>query len=195
VDSVGNVNATVTALQSELGSSYDVVSSAQQSTNIQAQLNAIEGNANLASYIALFSAAAVLALVMALVTRERTSEIGLLKAVGFKNSRIVAQFLTEGLALAMFGFVAAIALTLVLGPTIDSLVLGGGGGFAGGAGGFGGRLATFGGFGVRGGGLFSDPSLIVIALVVTVILGIVGSLYPVLRAMSLKPAEALRRVE
>ncbi len=190
VDSAGDVNATVSALTTGLGSNYDVVSAASQAQTFQARIDAIEGNASLASYIALFAAAAVLALVMALVTRERTSEIGLMKAVGFKDSRIVAQFLTEALTLALIGFAAAVALTLVLGPALDALVLGGAAGF-GGRGGFGG----FGAFAVRGGGLFSDPTLLILALVATVVLGIVGALYPVLRAMNLKPAEALRHVE
>jgi ABC-type antimicrobial peptide transport system permease subunit len=87
--------------------------------------------------------------------------------------------------------VAALAITLVLGPTIDSLVLGGGGGFGGSGRGF----VAFGGFGTGGGGLLGDPSLIVLAFGITLALGIVGSLYPVLRAMNLKPAEALRHVE
>ena len=190
VDSAGDVNATVSALQSSLGSNYDVVSATTQAQAFQTGLDAIVGNATLASYIALFSAAAVLALVMALVTRERTTEIGLLKAVGFKNSRIVAQFLTEGIALALLGFVAALALTLVLGPTIDSLMLRGGGGFGGRAG-----LLAIGGFGLRGGGLFTNPPLLAVALLVTVVLGIVGSVYPVWRAIRLKPAEALRHAE
>ncbi len=190
VDSAGDVNATVSALQASLGSNYDVVSAASQAQLFATRIDAIEGNASLTSYIALFAAAAVLALVMALVTRERTSEIGLMKAVGFKNSRIVAQFLTETLTLALIGFAAGLALTLVLGPTLDAVVLRGAAGF-GGRGGFGG----FGGFVVGGGGLLGDPFLLILALVVTVVLGIVGSLYPVLRAMNLKPAEALRHVE
>ena len=37
-----------------------------------------------------------------------------------------------------------------------------------------------------------DPTVVVLALLVTALMGVVGSLYPIIKALRMSPAEALR---
>ncbi len=100
---------------------------------------------------------------------ERTREIGILRAVGWRRSRVLALVLGEALAIALAGTVlgsvlAALGLrALMLSPT------------------------------ARG---FIDPRIppevLVIALVMGVGLSLLGGLYPAARAAALDPTEALR---
>jgi putative ABC transport system permease protein len=100
---------------------------------------------------------------------ERTREIGLLRAVGWRRRRVLAMILGEALVIALAGTVLGGVLAVVgvraltLSPT------------------------------ARG---FIDPNLppevLVIALVMAVGLSVLGGLYPAARAAALDPTEALR---
>jgi putative ABC transport system permease protein len=188
VNYAGNVQSVVTTLQGVLGPNYDVVSVSSLESQIQDSLNDIYQNSATGLYISLITAVAVMIFVMILITRERTKEIGVLKAIGFKNKTIVAQFFTESVVLAVLGFVVGVVLAEVAGPTLATMFLSSStsSGFGGppGAGHMGG---TFGGLSFN-----LQPELLVYTLVLAVALGIIGSLYPIIRAMQLKPAEALR---
>jgi putative ABC transport system permease protein len=106
---------------------------------------------------------------MAMAVFERTKEIGLLRALGWKRKRVVLLLLGEAAALGIFGFVlgAVLALTgiraMMLSPTS------------------------------RG---FIDPRLpplsFGIGLVMGLCLSVLGGAYPALRASRLDPNEALR---
>ena len=190
VDYAGNVESVVTALRSALGPDYDVIDPSTMETAIQNSINSVLANSETGLVISLITGVAVMIFVMILITRERTKEIGVLKAIGFKNSSIVAQFFTESVFLAVLGFVVGLILVMAAGPSLANMMLGtSGGGSRGGPGG-----------GFRGmGGEFSgridftlQPTLTIYALVLAIILGIIGSVYPILKAISLKPAEALR---
>lgn len=202
VDYVQNVNTVVNNIQTTLnnaGSPYNTyvaesVSSEQQ--NILSYLDSIVQSSEEAFVVAAITASAVMVFVMILVTRERTKEIGVLKAIGFKSRTIVVQFFTESLVLALIGFGAAIAIVAVFGQYLSRILQSttGRGGFGGGFGGGG----FYPGGGPGGGSALSatsilvHPDLLVYALLLTIAMGIVGSLYPIVSAMRLKPAEALR---
>ena len=123
--------------------------------------------------------------VMALVTSRRTKEIGLLKAFGFSNGKIARQLFLEGLIFASFGLPVGLLATVWLGPSVAEIVSGtafGGGPSPGRfAGGFLGTVS-----------FALTPYEIVLGVAVTFGFGLVGSLYPIVRALRLKPAEALR---
>ena len=56
-------------------------------------------------------------------TKERVNEIGVLKAIGLPNSKIVKQFLSESIVMACFGFVVCILVTLVAGPMMQTILI------------------------------------------------------------------------
>jgi putative ABC transport system permease protein len=193
VDYAGNVDYVVSTLKSVLGSDYDVVSASSMQSNIQNSINTIYQNSATGLYIALITGVAVMIFIMILVTRERTKEIGVLKAIGFKNSSIVSQFFIESIFLAIFGFIVAIILVMAAGPSLANMVLGTTSGSSGGPG------SRFGGPPGEMGGSFASriefnlqPELVMFTLILAIILGIIGSLYPIIKAVHLKPAEALR---
>jgi ABC-type antimicrobial peptide transport system permease subunit len=100
---------------------------------------------------------------------ERTREIGVLRSLGWRRRRVLGMILKESLLLGTVGGVCGIPLGLGLGGLIGM------------AGIWGGAI----------GPLYS-PRLFVQAVVVAMIAGVVGGLYPAWRAANLTPMEALR---
>jgi putative ABC transport system permease protein len=100
---------------------------------------------------------------------ERTREIGILRAVGWRRRRVLALVLGEALVIALIGTTLGVVLAILglkaitLAPT------------------------------ARG---FIDPNLppvvLIIALVMGIGLSLLGGLYPAARAAALEPTEALR---
>lgn len=205
VDSIGNLENALEELKTALGPEYDVVPLSsmvsEQANALQDSIDSISSNSQMGSFISLITAATVMIFIMILVTRERIKEIGVLKALGFKNSKIVGQFLIESITLSAIGFVVGVMLLIVGGPYIAKSMLGvaspttavptsptgsvrpgggGGGGFMPSAD----ILANV--------DFTPQPELLLFAFILALILGVVGSLYPILKAIKLKPAEALR---
>jgi putative ABC transport system permease protein len=100
---------------------------------------------------------------------ERTREIGILRAVGWRRRRVLALVLGEALAIALFGtllgtVLAVIGLrTLTLAPTARGFI-----------------------------NPNLPPEVLVIALAMGIGLSVLGGLYPAARAAALEPTEALR---
>ena len=102
---------------------------------------------------------------------ERTREIGLLRALGWRRGQVMRLILGESLALALLGGLVGIGLGVALVSLLSS---------SGGAVGFLGM-----------GGTHFTPDLFVRALIVVVILGLVGGAFPAWWASRLLPLEAL----
>lgn len=184
VDYAGYVDDVVNTLKKSLGDGYDVVSMSEMAARMQESINSISTNSETGLWLSLITGVVVMIFVMIMVTRERTKEIGVLKAIGFKNSSIVTQFFIESIVLAVVGFVIGLILVMTVGSSLSNIVLGTSSGRGMPGGGFGGgiefTLSTI------------SPELLMYALSLAIAFGIIGSLYPILKAVSLKPAEALR---
>ena len=196
-DSLGNVETMVEDLRDTLGEDYDVVGPNDQSDAVQDSIDAIRANSQFGAIIALITGITVMIFIMILITRERFREIGVLKAIGFRNSKIIAQLLTESMTLAALGFVVGLLIVALVGPSLSSIMVDSGtqdsdveddksGGGKGGSGkGDNNTPVTEVEFKL-------EPTLLFVTLGMALLLGILGSLYPVLQAIRLKPAEALR---
>ncbi|MCI4322979.1 MAG: ABC transporter permease [Thermoplasmata archaeon] len=191
VNATANESAVISNLQSTLGSSYSVTIPGQGAGNgFASSVASILQSSQLEEYAALAIGAAIMILVMILVTSQRTREIGLLKAFGFSNPRILTQLLTESILISLIGLPVALGLSVWLGPTIAQDVL------ASGTGGFGGN--RFGGGGFVGRFLLGSinfsltPGTILLGLLVTLGFGVAGAAYPILRALRMRPSEILR---
>lgn len=100
---------------------------------------------------------------------ERTREIGVLRAMGWRRRRVVTMILGEALVLATVGGIAGLAMGIGLIALAS-------------------RSAAVGGF---LSGTF-EPMMAVQAFVIALVLGAVGGGYPALRAARLAPLEAMR---
>lgn len=196
-------DATVNT-QSELAStvSGSLASASSLISNLGTWLSAI-----------VLAAAFVIAILFTIsgVTR-RTREFGTLKAIGWRNSRIVGQVAGESLVTGAIGVVAGVVIGLVgiivvnaIAPTIavsggqPSFGQQGGGGFAGpgemsGPGGMGELAQAAASTGVTLNAVVT-PSVILVAVALALLGAVLAGVLGGWRAARLRPAAALRTVE
>jgi len=106
---------------------------------------------------------------MAQAVRERTGELGVLKAIGFTNAQVMSLVLAESCLLTTLGGVLGLGLAWLVISHGDPT---------------GGLLPLFG---------FPTRDLVT-GLVISVVLGLLTGIFPALQAMRLRVADALRRM-
>ncbi|MEM2129901.1 MAG: FtsX-like permease family protein [Candidatus Bathyarchaeia archaeon] len=128
--------------------------------------------------------------------RERTREIGILKAIGFSNSSIMIQFMLEGIILSLMAGTIGVVVGVAGAPYLSSLLLPtinpfGSAGLS--------RRAALNPTAISPAANLSrlvagapDPQTLLLMFGVSVLLGALGSLYPSWRASRTSPMEALR---
>lgn len=211
-DSTADVNTVTSAISKALGSSVQVVSQAQIYTDTLNALHSAESTIQTTLLISMLTSALIIIFAVFLIVRERTQEIGLLRAIGASRWQIVSQFASETLALALTAAVAAIALIALFAGTIARQFIissgggttgrpggriftrGGGGSFSPPAGGFGG------GFGGRFGSVANQtlsagltPTSVLLVIGLGVALALIASIIPVWYVARVRPADALRQ--
>lgn len=195
-DSISNVSPTVTALEAKLGSKADVVSQQDSSTQALAPLENIKTISLYSLIGALVAGAVIIFLTMLMIVRERRREIGVLKAIGSSNIKIVLQFVVEALTLtlsgAILGAVAGAALSnQVLKILISSNMSGGGAGAMSGGRGFGRAFGRVGGA-VNNLHAVIGYQLLFYGLAAAVIIAVIGSAIPSWLIAKIRPAEVMR---
>ncbi|MGQ9514569.1 MAG: ABC transporter permease [Thermoproteota archaeon] len=129
---------------------------------------------------------------------ERTKEIGLLKALGFKGRDILMVFLSESILTGILGGIVGASLGYVLSYGIIAL-LRGGIGFNFQEGQFRGMVSNEGDMGFRGGMNMLDfspvigPELLLTSILMAIGVGALAGLIPAWRASKLDPVVALRK--
>jgi ABC-type lipoprotein release transport system permease subunit len=121
------------------------------------------------SFLAVFIGGVGILNTMLMSVLERTGEIGVLRALGWRRRRVLGTILQESLILGALGGVCGIFLGLGLGSLIG---------------------LTPGMFGAMK--PLYTPQLLVQAVIVAAVAGVVGGLYPAWRATRMRPVEALR---
>ena len=104
--------------------------------------------------------------IMLVSVTERTSEIGLKKAIGAKKKRILGQFLTEAAVLTSLGGIIGVASGIGLAQLISSMM----------------QIPVA-----------IDVTAIGISVVFSMLIGVIFGLLPAVKAANLNPIEALRR--
>ncbi len=108
--------------------------------------------------------------IMLVGVSERTWEIGMRRAIGAQQSDILSQFLSEAVLLSLVGGVIGMALGIagsyVVGQLVEDLR----------------------------GHVTVTPDIIAIALIVSMVVGVLSGLYPAWRAARLQPTQALRHM-
>jgi putative ABC transport system permease protein len=162
-------------------------------SNAQSTLAQTQTTATQVIIIAIAATSLIVLFVMLYTVRERTKEIGTLKAIGFSNWNVMSQFMLEGILISLMAGAVGIAIGSVAAPTLTSLLLP--------------HVSIFGTQGptrsfpglVNPGATASqvatvtlDPQWMLLAFGVAVLLGALGSLYPAWRASRTSPMEALK---
>jgi putative ABC transport system permease protein len=154
--------------------------------NSQASVSQTQATATEEIIVVVAATSMIVLFVMLYTVRERTKEIGTLKAIGFSNSTVMGQFLLEGILLSAIGGVVGIAIGIIAAPALSSILLPSVNLFGGGQG-----AAVIRTVGSSSAATLS-PELILLALGAALILGALGSLYPAWRAAKIRPAEAMK---
>jgi putative ABC transport system permease protein len=168
---------------------YEQTLSNAESSIAQAQTTATQ-----IIIIAVAATALIIFFMMLYSVRERTKEIGILKAIGLSNWNVMSQFMIEGMLIGLIGGVTGVLIGSMAAPFFYSFLSP--------------QLNLFGGTqqmqrpfptqtpSIIGTQSYSTvaltPQLILLALCAAAILGTLGSLYPAWRASRISPIEALR---
>ncbi len=167
-------NANVTTVSNSITSAYpndiSTTTAASSADRINQGLGFITTASWAISLLAIFIGAVGVINTMIMTVYERTREIGVLKAVGWKDTRILGMILGESIVLTLLAFVAGsviavvgIEVLLTLVPSVGNAI---------------------------------TPSFSIYiflrAFAVALIVGVIGGLYPAYRASRLSPTEALR---
>jgi putative ABC transport system permease protein len=145
--------------------------------------------------VAIVATSLIVLFVMLYTVRERTKEIGTLKAIGFSSWNVMSQFMLEGILISLMAGAVGIAIGSVGAPFLSSLLLP--------------HISLFGGspsgrfgpsfepanpvvIGSQAAAATLDPQLILLAFGAAALLGALGSLYPAWRTARIRPAEAMR---
>jgi putative ABC transport system permease protein len=107
---------------------------------------------------------------MAISIRERTGELAILKAIGFKNGSILMLVLAEALAIALIGGLVGLGLALVAIPILGNALNG--------------MLPN----------LILSKSVLGTGLGVALLVGAISGLLPGIGAMRLRVVEAFRKI-
>jgi putative ABC transport system permease protein len=158
--------------------------------NAQSTIAQTQSTATQVIIVAVAATSLIVLFVMLYTVRERTKEIGTLKALGFSNWNVMSQFMLEGIIISLIAGVVGVAIGSVAAPTLTSLLLP--------------RISMFGTQrpfpgSVSPGTTLSqavtttlDPQWMLLAFGIAVSLGALGSLYPAWRASRTSPMEALK---
>jgi len=209
VDSIDNIAATTSSLQTALGESADVVSQQENAETTVAPLEGIRNLSLFALIAAVITGAVIILLTMVMIVRERRREVGVMKAIGAKNRAVTTQFMIEASTFTLIAAAVGIVFSiLTAGPITNGLVnsasstsdAGGPSMSKGGPGGGGMRIAG-------GPGNFQvssavkditdvsaklDWSIVLYGLGAALFIALVGTVVASWFIVNIKPAEAIR---
>ncbi len=184
-----NVNTAQDRLNQlqQMQSMYD-----SQMQSAQETLNQTQMQAYVEIIIAVSATSLIVLFVMLYTVRDRTKEIGTLKAIGAGNSTIMGQFLLEGTLLSLIAGTVGIAIGTIGAPFLSSVLLPAVGNSLGLSGGGALVISTAGSSAASTTVAAVSPELMLLGFGAAVLLGALGSLYPAWRAARTRPAEAMR---
>lgn len=213
IDSIDNMSASLSAIQTTMGDVADVISQQDTSSEALAPLENVQKISLVSMVGALGAGAVIIFLTMLMIVRERRREIAVLKALGGFNTSIVTQFVVEALTLTMIALVVGFGLGAFGSNKITKVLLttstssantvvvnvngamppqggpGGPGGFI--RGGFG-RIAESVGLSINDIQTSIGFDIIFYGFLAAILIAVVGSVIPAWLIANIRPAEVLR---
>lgn len=123
VDLLANVSSATNAIKSTLGSAADVESSQDASQTAITSLKNIKNISTISLIGATIAGAVIILLTMVMIVRERKHEIGILKAIGASNTRVITQFMSEAVTFTLVAAVIGIIIGVAVGSPITNMLV------------------------------------------------------------------------
>ncbi|MCL5239363.1 MAG: ABC transporter permease [Candidatus Marsarchaeota archaeon] len=214
---ISSVNATASLITDVYGSGARVLTVSQLLSTVATVIGGISLLFGVIAGVSLLVAAVGIMNIMLMSVMERTHEIGIMKAIGFKDKHVLLVFMLQALIIGVFGGILGIGVGAGVSYSLSAAFGSGSGGAAptqsssgpatsrtgggvvvsGRAGG--GNQQFAGGQSSSGSsGLTFSPafpiSTILSAFIIAIIVSIVAGLYPAWRASKMQPIDALREL-
>lgn len=205
IDNVANVEAATTAIQSALGSDVADVTNTQSA--VESALTPIENIKTISAYSligALAAGAIIILLTMMMIVRERRREIGVLKAIGSSNVKVMTQFMAEAVTFTLLSAAVGLCIGVAAGGPVTNVLATSNAsnvqttGQTMGRGGFGGpgrafnRVAGLGGQSLRSLQTSAGWDILFYGLGAALFIALLGSAIPALLIAKVRPAEVMR---
>lgn len=123
VDSIDNLSGVKTEITTKLGDKVDVTTSQDSAATITSQFDSIKNITFISLIGSLCAGAVIILLTMMMIARERRREIGVLKAIGATDSRVISQFAVESLTLTFMGSVIGLVIGVLASSTVMNLLV------------------------------------------------------------------------
>lgn len=195
VDSITNVSSVTSAASKALGSTADVTNAASQAQTTIAPLQNIQSISLYSLVGAVVAGAIIILLTMIMIVRERRREIGVIKAIGGSNLKVMGQFMVEAVTFTVMAAVIGIGLGIVAGNPITRLLVNNSSSTST-------TVTTSGRGGGRGFGFIHNNfstihaaigwSILLYGLAAALIIAVVGSGLASLFIAKIRPAEVMR---
>jgi putative ABC transport system permease protein len=169
VEKGADIKGVAKTIEDKYGENISTVTSVSDVKRMDDLVNMIKGVSLAISLLAIIIGGIGIINTMIMTVFERTREIGVLKAVGWSRTKILSMILGESIVLTLF--------SAVIGSIIGVIV-----------------LETLVAIGIMGNTLNPVFTLetFIQGFEVAILVGLIGGLYPALRASKLTPTEALR---
>jgi putative ABC transport system permease protein len=123
VDNISNVTGVYNAIKSKLGDAADVTNNLSEADSTLAPLENIKTISMYSLIGSVVAGSVIILLTMIMIVRERRREIGVLKAIGASNVKVVGQFMAEAVTFTGLGAVIGVVLGVVGGSPITKVLV------------------------------------------------------------------------
>lgn len=200
VNSIDNVDGATAFIKSTLGTAADVVNNQEAAKQAVEPLEGVKTISTFSLIGAVGAGAIIILLTMVMVVRERRREIGVYKAIGASNIKIMFQFVAEAVTLTLLAAIAGIIIGAAAATPLTKVLVNnsnsssqaqrqeGSGGQRGGLRGAGGNVAT----NVRNVQTSVGLDILAYGFGAAIIIAIIGSALPALLISKVRPAEVMR---
>ena len=165
VDKGADAQEVADRIDSQYGDDIKTITSVMEMEQMSTMLDMLQASTWAISLLAIIIGGLGIINTMLMSVFERTREIGVLKAVGWSNTKIITMIVGESLVItivsAIIGSIIGYLACIFLCPQIGISPL-------------------------------FTPKIFIQAFVIAIVVGVIGGLYPAIKAVKLPPTEALR---